>query len=377
MVFGWLKGVAFEESLTDPRIFRTFVRRAAYMQAGGDPERVHELALEALNEYEDSIRKVASQFDAPNLHVDLFGHDVMPFGTAAGLDKNGDALSPLSHLFGFLEPGTVIVNPREGNKRPRVAVDEASDTIYNAQGFPSKGLEYFVANAEKYRQQGGRAPLLISVCGIPPSPDQIDVAYQELETLVTRLNPYATGFVWNPFSPNTAALTALRTTAYFRRSAELIGKLAPAKPKLVKMGPYSQDSEKTSEWLSLVGGWMEGGGQGVVAVNTFMVPKEQVPSETWGYASAGRSGTHLQQYRQRAIRDTRKFFPASTIIAAGGIDSADQAWEALKAGADALEGYTPYTFHGFGLILEMARGIEKRLQDKGYKTLKEFLSSRK
>lgn len=376
-LINWVERKVFARGLTDTEFFRTYVRRAAYALAGGDPERVHEMALEALVEFEDEIVKVASQFDFPDLHVDIAGHDVMPFGTAAGLDKNGDALYPLSLLFGYLEWGTIVVPTRPGNNRPRVAVDDANDEVFNAQGFPHKGLPYASEKVQHYRARVGRAPLLTSVCGIPPQADQLDVAHNDLEQLVKELSQHSDGFVWNPFSPNTAALTALRNPKEFRKNAELIRRLIGNKLLLVKMGPYDDDVMKRHDWLGLVHAFLEGGGNGIVAVNTYMVPKDQVPSKAWGYPSAGRSGTFLQEYRQRAVRDTRATFPNAFIIAAGGINSGEQAWSAFEAGADSLEGYTPYTFKGFGLLLEMARGVQSKLRDLGYKTLREYQTSRR
>lgn len=362
----------FEQSLRSPKIFRGFVRTAAYVLAGGDPERVHEMAIKALNEYVDVIEQVSPEFDSPNLRIEIAGQNVMPFGTAAGLDKNGDALYPLSKIFGFLEAGTVVVNERPGNSRPRIAVDEIREEIYNAQGFPSKGLEYFLGNVRKYRKSGGKAPLLVSICGIPQEPTKLDVAYNELEKLLGEIGPYADGFVWNPFSPNTGALSALRTPKEFKSSAELVARKAGSKLKLVKMGPYDQNYEKENEWLGLVEAWLEGGGDGIVAVNTRMIPKEQVPSRSWGYQSAGRSGPFLQDYRQLAITAARKEFPNAFIVGVGGIDSGDQAFAACEAGANALESYTPYTFHGFGLLLEMAAGLSQSLSKQGYKSLSDF-----
>ena len=138
------------------------------------------------------------------------------------------------------------------------------------------------------------------------------------------------------------------------------------------MGPYDDDTLKRKEWLSLVNAYLEGGGNGIVAVNTFMVPKEKVPTKNWGYPSAGRSGAFLQEYRQRAIRDARKAFPNITIIATGGIDSVEEAWDAFRAGANAIECYTSYTFHGFGLLIKIAHGIREKLYTLGYMNLKEF-----
>ena len=299
MLHDWFERKAFEFGLDHPWFFERMIRPEAYRRACGDPEGVHELALETLNRYEAVLREHAADFSFRNLRVDIAGKSVAPFGTAAGMDKNGDALLPLSHLFGFMESGTVVVKPREGNARPRVAVGEYGD-LYNAQGFPSKGLDYFLENAKRYHGSGNDAAHLVSVCGLPLGPDALDTAAEELHELVTRVGSYADGFVWNPFSPNTDALKALRTPHEFRRNAEQIAKDAPNHLRLAKMGAY--EDATAAEWLDLANAWMEGGGQGFVAVNTYPVKKEQVPSESWGYPAAGRSGRFLQPYRDRAIR---------------------------------------------------------------------------
>ena len=58
------------------------------------------------------------------------------------------------------------------------------------------------------------------------------------------------------------------------------------------------------------------------------------------------------------MRDARNTFPDAFIIATGGINDGKQAIKAIEAGADALEGYTPYVFKGFGLIREMIQSFE-------------------
>ncbi len=374
MVLKWLEKKAFATGLASKDFFRKFVRRPAYALAGGDPEKVHEMALEALNEYWDVIEDFSPRFYEEALEIKINGKSVMPFGTAAGLDKNADAVRPLSYLLGFQEVGTIIVNPRDGNARPRVAVDEENGDLYNAQGFPSKGLKHAKQKLQDYRESGGKGVILASICGIPPEPDRLDVAYNETQQILAELDSLVDGFVWNPFSPNTVALTALRTPETFEKYANLVKRTADKRLALVKMGPYDDEPEKRGQWLGLARGWMVGGGDGIVAVNTYMVPKEKVPSNSWGYQSAGRSGRFLQNYRQRAVEEARREFPDAFIIATGGIDSGEEAWKTVKSGADALEGYTPYTFHGFALLLDIAEGLKYHLKASG-KSLSEFQKS--
>ena len=331
--------------------------------------------MEALNQFESTLSDVASRFASPMLNVEVKNKIIFPFGTAAGLDKNGEALMPLSKIFGFLEPGTVVVNPREGNPRPRVIADLKHGNVYNAQGFPSKGLEYFSRKLKQFKDRGGISPVYVSICGIPNDAGDLGSALSDVGHLVKSLSLMADGFVWNPFSPNTEALGALRTPANFRQTAELIcSEGVDSQLRLAKLGPFEKGSE--SKWLDLVGAWLEGGGDGIVAVNTKMIDRADVPIPTWGYPSAGKSGSALKSYRQRAIALAKKHFPNAVVIASGGIDSAEEAWAAFESGADALEGYTPYTFHGFGLMLELIRGLEQKLQELRLRSLQEYISHR-
>jgi len=375
-----LDRLGFEQSLYSPWFFRCFVRRALYRRLRDesgrtDPERVHEEALRMLNEYDDILYENRGAFSFPELVVSIKGRDIQPFGTAAGLDKNGDALKPLSRVFGFQETGTIVFNERRGNDRPRLAVDEEREEIYNAQGFPSMGLQYFLKKIRAYRAQGGRAVVYASVCGLPSSPDKLGAALDEMEIILRELEPYVDGFVWNPFSPNTEALTALRRPEVFRDHAELIREKAGHKLVLVKMGPYEEEGKRS--WLELAEAFQDDGGDGIVAVNTYMVPKESVPSKDWGYKSAGRSGRFLAPYRRAAVRESRQAFPGSIIFATGGITHPADAYDTLLAGADALEGYTPYTYHGLGLARRLMQGVSDRLREDRYINLQELRDLRR
>ena len=46
--------------------------------------------------------------------------------------------------------------------------------------------------------------------------------------------------------------------------------------------------------------------------------------------------------------------------------------KALGAGATALQGYTPYTFHGFGLLREIAEEVKTELKKRNFKNLQEY-----
>ncbi len=353
------------------------VRPMMYKKAGGDPERVQELVLNALASNNSGLSLVSRLFSTPpELEIEVNGRKIIPFGTAAGLDKTGDAMLPLSRFFGFLEPGTVIVNPREGNARPRVATDDPNLDIYNAQGFPSKGLDYFLKNIIEYRKQKGNAAVYVSICGMPISrQNAVELAMSEMKTLLKSLEPYVDGFVWNCASPNTEALKTLRDPQIFSDTSALMKELAPGKLRLVKIWPYEAGEREST--FKVLDGFIEGGGHGIVTTNTKMFPKEQVPMANWGYKSAGRSGKFLKEYRLRSVKDLRESFPDSFIVAAGGIYDGDDAYETFKLGADMLEGYTPYAFYGIGLLKDIEKKVLENLRKEGYSNLKEMMAATK
>lgn len=410
-----LERIGLSLSLRSPWFFQRFVRPELYrrMRVNGetDPEDVHLAAMEMASKYCSVFEANRELFNFPELKVRIKNLHMQPFGTAAGMDKNGDALVPFSYVFGFQTLGTVLVDRREGNDRPRVAVDNNVQNVYNAQGFPSEGLKYVLIRLRAYRLFGApQKPVIASVCGLPhvireegaasfvPNKDRVvtdrsspmlnrvvykefadfseceteqalENAFADMHTLLVELNPYVDGFEWNPFSPNTKTLTLLRNPATFKRYANLVREVAPEKLAQVKMGPY--DSQQKDAWLRLVEGWLKGG-DGVTAVNTYLVPKEQVPSGRWGYSSAGKSGRFLAPYRNRAIEDARDAFPEAVIFATGGIDSSDEAYLSFDLGADAVEGYTPFTYKGLGLQRRLMNGVLRELE-RSSNTLQQFI----
>ncbi|MBI2172627.1 MAG: hypothetical protein HYT73_00250 [Candidatus Aenigmarchaeota archaeon] len=362
----------FEQSLHHPLLFRHLVRPGLYRRSEGDPERVHDYVLGMLNDPDavEVLRSNSYIFDSPWLEISLNGQRVRAMGTAAGLDKDGDALKPLSLVYGFQEPGTVIVSQRRGNDRPTVAVGNADD-LYNAQGFPSEGMNYFLSQIRYFRKTMPDYPIYVSECGLPLSEENaVETALAQMKVLLTELDPYVQGHVWNPFSPNTDALKLLRTPEAFREHAGLMARHAPDKLRLVKMGPYEGDGME--QHLRLTEAFLDGGGHGIVGPNTKMVPKEQVPSKRWGYKSAGRSGAPLKPYRLRMTADTHQVFPEAVIFACGGIFDGDDAYETFKLGATALESYTPETFYGPGLVARKQERVVDRLMADRYDDLEQL-----
>jgi dihydroorotate dehydrogenase len=53
------------------------------------------------------------------------------------------------------------------------------------------------------------------------------------------------------------------------------------------------------------------------------------------------------------------------IIGVGGIETAEDAWEKLVAGAELVQIYTGFIYEGPGLVKRLVTGIEQRVRASG------------
>jgi dihydroorotate dehydrogenase len=63
------------------------------------------------------------------------------------------------------------------------------------------------------------------------------------------------------------------------------------------------------------------------------------------------------------------------LIGAGGIESADDAWERIRAGASLVQLYTAMVYKGPGIARRIAGGLEKRLAQEGFANIAEAIGT--
>lgn len=389
-------------SLYSPFFFQVVVRPELYRQAGNNPGKVHNEALEMAQLYREVFAANPIASDFPELKTNVGGIEMVPFGTAAGIDKNAEALEPFSNAFGFLTIGTVLPLLREGNEEPNIAV--ANGDVYNAQSFPSRGSYQVMKNLKRYRKSDApQKPVVASICALPylrresglnsfaPNRNRVitsrttaaleyrefkdiennlekslENAYDDTCMLVRVLSPLVDIFEWNIFSPNTATLPLMRKPDVVAEYAKVVA--GSGKQSLMKVGPYTDQEYDPN--MTLYEAWMKHA-HGFTGVNTLRIADPPIPN--WKHGAAGKSGTPLQPYRDRFITDARKAFPSAIIFAAGGIDSGSEAYMCFELGADAVTGYTPYTKKGIGLLRKEMKYVSRQLHKDGYSGLQDFV----
>jgi len=315
----------------------------------------------------------------PVLRVHALGHDLPgPLGLAAGFDKDAVAPDALGALgFAFVEVGTVTAQPQPGNPVPRLFRLPADRALVNRMGFNNRGAAA-AATRLMARTAGvaGARPCSRVLVGanigktktVPESGAGAD--YAASARLLARAADY---LVINVSSPNTPGLRNLQAADELRPliaavQAALRAAGRPRLPLLVKIAPDLAD-EDIDAIADLA---VELGLDGIIATNT-TISRPQLrskPAEVAAAGAGGLSGAPLKPLALHVLRRLRaRAGDRLVLIAGGGIETADDAWERIEAGATLLQGYAGFIYGGPLWPRRIHRDLARRVRDKGFPSI--------
>jgi dihydroorotate dehydrogenase len=283
-----------------------------------------------------------------------------PVGLAAGLDKHGTAAHVWPWLgFGACEIGTITPRPQPGNPRPRLFRLTADAALINRFGFNSPGVEA-VARTLEGMDEGRRSdvPRGLNVGKNKDTPPE--AAAEDHRFCIERLRPFADYFVVNVSSPNTPGLRTLQQPAFIRALVADAVAAAGDCPVFVKIAPDWSPETALDETVAAI---VEGGAFGLVATNTTLAREGlSAPSDEAGGLSGRPLRTRALEVMQRIRRCVG---PALPLIGVGGIESGDDAYERLAAGADLVQIYTAFVYGGPTTPRRLCRRLVERLVEDG------------
>ena len=329
-----------------------------------DPETAHRLAILALRLA--PLPEPAP--DDPVLATTVAGLQLPnPVGLAAGLDKNGEALHGLSRLgFGFVECGSVTPRPQPGNPRPRLFRLAEDRAVINRMGFNNEGLEAFAARLER------RPAGTVIGANLGANKETVDKASDYVAGL-TRLKGLADYVTVNVSSPNTPGLRDLQGRAAMD---DLLGRLAEARagdpaPVFLKIAP-----DLTAAEIGLiVEAALDHGVDALIVSNTTLDRPKTLRSRHRNEAG-GLSGAPLRDRARAALLAAAEASAGRLpLIAVGGIDSGEEAYRRIRAGASAVQLYSALVYEGPGLIGRIKRDLAGRLKADGFSTAAEAAAS--
>lgn len=325
------------------------IRKIAFTK---DPEAAHDWAFNWMSKSWISpllAKRYAAKGAVEN--ASIAGLDLPNrIGLAAGLDKNGDYINALGALgFGFIEVGTVTPKPQPGNEKPRMFRLTEHGAIINRMGFNNLGVEHLVKNAEARQWQG---VLGINIGKNASTP--LAKAHDDYVHCLERVYAVADYITVNISSPNTKDLRQLQhgdalaelLEALMNSHSNLATQHGANKPLFVKIAPDMGD-EEIAQFIQVASQYPI---NGVIVSNT-TARRDLVEGHPLADEAGGLSGEVMREFANDRLQAMKDRLPNQwTLIGAGGVSSAEDAKAKLDIGADLVQIYTGFIYHGPRLI---------------------------
>lgn len=278
-------------------------------------------------------------------------------GLAAGMDKDARHVGAWGALgFGFVEVGTVTPRPQAGNPRPRLFRLPAADGLINRMGFNNEGAPAAAARLAGRRFDGVVGVNIGKNATTPP-----DAAIGDFRQAMRDVYQVADYIAVNVSSPNTAGLRDWQAasalddllSALFEERGLLSASQGKIVPLAVKLAPDLGEDELAAAAATVARHPVAA----VIATNT-TIDRSAVAGLPHAEEKGGLSGAPLRERSTRMVAALRRLLPGSvSIIGAGGIFTADDAREKIRAGADLVQVYTGLVYRGPGLVRELVEGL--------------------
>ncbi|PSW61948.1 quinone-dependent dihydroorotate dehydrogenase [Photobacterium kishitanii] len=332
------------------------IARSAIFQL--DAEKAHDLAIQNFSRFTGTPLDIFYRQQVPERPVEVMGITFKnPVGLAAGLDKNGECIDAFGAMgFGFVEVGTVTPRPQSGNDKPRLFRLIPAEGIINRFGFNNLGVDNLVENVKKSTYDG--------VIGINIGKNKdtpIEKGAEDYLICMEKVYQYAGYIAVNISSPNTPGLRSLQygealddlLSQLKQKQTELAEKRGKYVPLALKIAPDLDDQEIVQVCESLIRNNIDG----VIGTNTTL-DRTLVEGMDHCDEMGGLSGRPLQNKSTEVIRKMAIALDgALPIIGVGGIDSAMAAREKMQAGAQLVQVYTGFIYHGPRLVKDIVNGL--------------------
>ncbi|MEU8354244.1 dihydroorotate dehydrogenase (quinone), partial [Streptomyces sp. NPDC048845] len=197
-----------------------------------------------------------------------------------------------------------------------------------------------------------------------------------------RLAAHADYLVVNVSSPNTPGLRDLQATELLRPLLTAVREAADRTvtvrrvPLLVKIAPDLAD-EDVDAVADLA---VELGLDGIIATNT-TIARDGLGLRTRRdvVGAAGSGGLSGAPLKARSLQVLRRLYARVgdrvTLVGVGGVETADDVWERILAGATLVQGYSAFVYEGPFWCRRIHQGLARRLADSPYATLAEAVGA--
>lgn len=342
-----------------------------------DPEKIHDAMIFlgrflGSNFITTSITTLFFSYSNKSLEQNILGMNFKnPLGLAAGFDKNARIIKILPSVgFGYAEIGSITGESCEGNPKPRLWRLTKSEGLIVYYGLKNDGCEKI---AKKIKNTKFHIPLGISIaktnCKETAKKEAGIQDYIKAFSTLKNIGDYIT---INISCPNAFGGLPFTNSDDLHDLLTEIEKVPCKKPIFLKLPP----DLKTQNIDDILSVCREHRISGFICTN---LTKDRTNAEIKKHlkdadiqAVGGISGKPIQKLSLKTIQYLyKKTEGRYIIIGCGGIFSAEDAYEKIKAGASLLQLITGMIFEGPQLISEINQGLVALLQRDGYKNIAE------
>ena len=331
-----------------------------------DPETSHGLSIAALK---SGLAPLSGQVTTPRLATTIAGLDLPnPIGLAAGYDKNAEVIAPLTKAgFGFIEVGAATPRAQPGNPKPRLFRLTQDQAAINRFGFNNQGMEAIGARLAARPNTG------IVGLNLGANKDSSDRA-ADFALVLAHCGPYLDFATVNVSSPNTKQLRDLQGKdalgALLNGVLETNAGLSTPIPIFLKIAP----DLTPDEIADIADVAHDTGISGIIATNTTL-SRDGLISKDRG-EQGGLSGAPLFEKSTRVLAQLSQLCgPDIPLIGVGGVSTAAQAYEKIRAGASAVQLYTALVYGGLSMVSDIAKGLDALLERDGFANVADAVGS--
>ncbi|NOH79777.1 quinone-dependent dihydroorotate dehydrogenase [Vibrio sp. RE86] len=323
-----------------------------------DAEKAHDLAIKNFKRFTGTPVDLLYRQQLPHRPVECMGLTFRnPVGLAAGLDKNGECIEAFDAMgFGFVEVGTVTPRPQAGNDKPRLFRLVEAEGIINRMGFNNLGVDNLVENVKKAKFD---CVLGINIGKNKDTP--IEKGAEDYIICMEKVYEHAGYIAVNISSPNTPGLRSLQygealdelLAELKTKQAELAEKFGKYVPLALKIAPDLSDDEIKQICESLLKNKIDA----VIATNTTL-DRSIVEGMKHCNEAGGLSGRPVQSRSTEVVRRLHEELNDQIpVIGVGGVDSYVAAKEKMMAGAELVQVYSGFIYHGPALVRDIVKNL--------------------
>lgn len=332
-----------------------------------EPELAHRVAIAGLKilpkrrfKTSDILKTQIAGIEFPN-----------PMGVAAGFDKNAEVPDALLGLgFGFAEVGSITPRPQYGNPRPRLFRLREDRGVINRMGFNNLGANEAIKRLQKRNDRPGIVG--INVGANKDSNNRVS----DYVTMTRLMAPYATYLAINVSSPNTPGLRNLQDEVAL---TELLDAVTEARdqanklkrpPIFLKVAPDLEIAD-----IEIIARIAVEKALGALIVSNTSISRPTLLSRQ-SCEVGGLSGAPIRELATQRVRDFRAATGAKIpIVGVGGIFTAEDALERIKAGASLVQLYSAMVYEGPAVGSKIVSDLKKLLEEQGYSNVSEAVGS--